>query len=132
MSVVTFAGTTLWDDSATGRSRVMDSVKIRSVNWVMEQLPRNGGIIAKDNGDNPDGFIMECLYWLTTAQADTLAETIAGARLGFGDVNFPPNRTIENCILIDASMSRTGKQQVVPGSSHTYEYIVLFRFQQLS
>jgi hypothetical protein len=132
MASVTFAGTTLWDTTATGVGRVRDGQQPRSVNWVMEKLPGNGGLIAKDNGDNPSPFALTCMYWLTTAQAIALVTTIEDSRALFGSVNWPPNITKTNCILINAAMERTGQQNTTPSAGHRYEYIVSYQFQQLS
>lgn len=131
MASITFAGTTLWDDTATGVGRVQDREATRSINWVIEKLPRNGGLIAKDNGDNPVSFVLAAKYWLTAAQRTTVASSFANVRRLLGAVNWPPGYTITNCILINATLERTGKQLFAPGQDFRYEYLATFQFQQL-
>jgi hypothetical protein len=131
MSSIIFAGTTLWNDASTGRGRPIISESLETINWVLERIPGNGGIIAKNNGIKPGPFVVAARYWLASgSDFSTLYSAISNAKASVGTLSFPPSTSVSNCILLDARFENTPVQPR-EGSTHRYERYMIFQFQAL-
>lgn len=130
MATIQFAGSTIWNDSTTGRARVQDSQGLASTNWVFNTLPGNGEIIAHDNGNKPRVAQVTFTNWLTSAQIASFDNTIEGLLGTEGTASWPPNKSMTNCLLLNPQSGRTGSQ-MDDGVNFYYEYLTTCIFKQL-
>jgi len=101
MASVTFAGSTLWNDASTGIDRVQAIVQPGRRRWVLRDLPRGQGKVAKNLGKEPSYVIVPLSYVMSSNEYNTLAGVWDGIVSSAGTLAIPPGQSYANVILLD-------------------------------
>jgi hypothetical protein len=106
MASVTFAGSTLWDNDATGIDQVLPSADEPVTDWQLVALPQGGGRVAKYLGLSPGAVTIQLQYRMSNSDMSSLRSTINNKIGSFGILSIPPGQTYSRCILRTFQMAR--------------------------
>lgn len=134
-SSITFAGATLWADNSTGVGRPRARIVAPGYRKIMVFVPAYGTYIEKNLGAEPGQVIIECRYWVTGEQRESLESTIEGANDDVGVLALVLNSgsaSYNRCTLFSpGEIIRTDRQVKFPGGSTLEEVAGIFQFQRL-
>lgn len=132
MATVTFAGSTLWDDSGTGVGRPYAAERGRQAVLVFEPVTRGVGQIVKNLGTIPESFDLFVRYRVSGSQLSGLRSTLNGVVGSTGTLAWPPSQSFSNCILAGSQRIRTEVVGITEGGSVVYEVIQSLYFERLT
>lgn len=112
MATVTFAGTTLWNDSSTGVGPVAPAVALPTPVYQITPLARSGVKLAKRLGTDAGRARLVLPYVVTSAEFETLRSTIGGVAGLIGTLAVPPGQSYGSALLIAASVDRGSVREV--------------------
>lgn len=131
MATVTFAGTTIWDDSTSGigpvESQVSDPVRA----YAMESLIRGNGAVAKDLGLNPGSVNLALQYRVSSDELNTLLSALYALIGTTGTVTIPPGQSYSNCIMLNRASVRGPATRDAAGTVK-YPVTVFISFARLA
>lgn len=130
MAVVTFAGTTIWNDTTTGRGRVLPTVSAPTRLREFVRPVRSNGLIAKDLGRAPGEVIVTMGFNLTSGEINTLRSSIDGLIGSAGTLAIPPGQSYTDCVLVRRVESRA-HPVLDGGGSLVYRYSMTLEFVRL-
>ena len=107
MATIVFDGTTLWDDSDTGNGAVQINEQMDTIRQTVVAIPRYGGNFVKTHGQEPGGVVLGCNYTLTSGEINTLVTLLESVKNGYGELSFPPGRTLQTCRLFSMGYTRS-------------------------
>jgi len=131
MATVTFAGTTIWNDAATGIGPVNSLVAAKRERRVLEPIPRGNGYISKNTGTEPRLVRVDCAYNLTEAQIDSLQTSLDGLFDKYGTVSVPPSQSFSDCELAEQPQLTRERALMTASGSIVYRVRVTLLFRQL-
>jgi hypothetical protein len=135
MAVVSFAGTTLWNNAGTGIGRVLHNVRGGTIRWISEDLPGGNGGLLKNNGRGRGQLQIVCQYYADDTQQDAIYAAWLGVRSLYDTVVFPAgesSRSLNYCALIDVQQFRPGEQVEEISSGDVIDaYTVIATFDKL-
>lgn len=131
MGTLKFAGSTLWNEAAGGLR--LQSVMLQGArrDYVLEGLPGDEGLIAKDLGLSPESFAVVATYVLTTGQYATVRTAWDQRKGSYGTLALVSleTTTLTNCIMLDHTLMRSVPVGVVGGVNRIW--MIAGTFQKL-
>lgn len=135
MAVVTFGGSTLWNNATTGISRVSVFGRGGANRWVAEDLPGGNGGLLKFNGRAPGLYRVVCRYYADDDEQRTIFSAWEAVRGAYGTVSYPAGESSDSltfCALMDIEKARQGEQvQRIDDNDVIDAYTIVATFSKL-
>ena len=130
MATLSFAGTTIWNDSSTGVGRVLVYSGLKQAVYQSELIPRGQGEILKKLGTTLGEITVVCKFHLPSGDVDNLRSLVEGKVDEQGSLVTPEDGTITNCVMMQADLGpRAPKVIRIPGTGvrEVRELFMVFR-----
>lgn len=136
MATVTFDGTTIWNDAATGVGRVVVFEQLAFQRKSFNFVPAYGGYITKLLGSEPGRIVLVLDYWLNDSEKESLISTVAGKADDTGTLVYltiDGTRSVNNCTLAAApDLTRRDIQLRLPSGILKEWNTLVLQFQKVS
>jgi hypothetical protein len=128
MATITFAGTTLWNDTTSGYGRPVLAVGLPSRTYDYEPLPRGTGLVAKHVGTDPGEVSLVCQYRIADGSFASLLSGIAAAVTSFGTLTI---RGTPYATLVLDGYAVQQSNPMIEGGATVRDVSIQFRFVRL-